>query len=189
MALLLFSEFAPMGAEPGANQKATHIAAKWNPPLPGRRKLNSDATIFKDDTFGLGFVVRDEHGQVLMAGSKRCLAAGNSTLAEALALRFGLEKARKARPGWVLLESDSETLVKNCMGSCSGETHVRMIRSMVNIVQGIEISHCRRDANKVAHTLARFGTSPYFEQIWLDEVPDSCNSLILDDVRREPIIC
>ncbi|KAL8464339.1 hypothetical protein ACS0TY_034023 [Phlomoides rotata] len=127
-----------------------------------------------------------------MAGSKRYFVAGNSTLAEALALRFGLEKAREAGLGWVLLETDSETLVKNCVGSCSGETHVMMIvediRSMVNIVQGIEITHCRRDANKVAHTLARLGKSPFFEQTWLEEVPDSCNPLVLDDVKREPNI-
>ncbi|KAL8547597.1 hypothetical protein ACS0TY_007062 [Phlomoides rotata] len=115
-------------------------SGKWTPPSPGRRKLNSDATIFKDGTVGLGFVVRDEHGLVLMAGSKRCLSAGSSTLAEALALRFGLEKTREAGLGRVQLETDSETLVKNCTESGQGEAHVMMIvedlKSMTRCEQG-----------------------------------------------------
>ncbi|KAL8535924.1 hypothetical protein ACS0TY_011538 [Phlomoides rotata] len=127
---------------------------------PGHRKLNSDAATFKDGTVGLSFVVRDEHGMVLMAGSKRCHSAGSSTLAEALALRFGLEKTREAGLGRVQLESDSKILVKNCSGSSSGDAHVMMIvedlKSMVNIVHGIEISHCRRDAQ----------CSPYSRSSW-----------------------
>ncbi|KAL8457339.1 hypothetical protein ACS0TY_035261 [Phlomoides rotata] len=175
--LNLLAEFQPVGSRHATNQKARQSIARWNPLRPD-----------DDGTFGLGFVVRDDQGLVLMAGSKRCFSAGSSTLAKALALRFGLEKVREVGLGRVQVESDSEIMVMNCEGRCSGEAHVMMlvedIRSMVDIVQGIEITHCRRDANKMAHTLVRrLGTNANLAR----GNPDICNPFILDDVRREPI--
>lgn len=45
---------------------------RWLPPPLDSLKLNSDATIFKDGMFGLGFVVRNDQGHAVLAGSKRC---------------------------------------------------------------------------------------------------------------------
>ncbi|KAL8487078.1 hypothetical protein ACS0TY_023674 [Phlomoides rotata] len=105
-------------------------------------------------------------------------------------LSFSLSRALEAGLGSVQVETDSEILVKVCKGECTAETYVTAlvedIKSMGNTVQGIEFLHARRDANKVAHTLALYAPSPNFEQIWIEEIPDICNSFILKDVRREP---
>ncbi|KAL8512874.1 hypothetical protein ACS0TY_019136 [Phlomoides rotata] len=53
--------------------------ARWSRPPPGLVKLKADAARFGDGTVGLGFVVRNEHGKVLIAGSKRCRGGGSST--------------------------------------------------------------------------------------------------------------
>ncbi|KAL8469857.1 hypothetical protein ACS0TY_032640 [Phlomoides rotata] len=63
----------------------------WGPPPAGTYKLNSDAAIFADGTVGFGFVIQDANGLVILAGSKRCRAWGNSTLVEALALRYNIQ--------------------------------------------------------------------------------------------------
>ncbi|KAL8535254.1 hypothetical protein ACS0TY_011032 [Phlomoides rotata] len=84
-AMNLHTGYQAANPDPHITGKWPVITAKWSCPPPGRHKINSDATIFDDDTFGLGFVIRDDQGMVLMAGSKRCLAEGSNTLAEALA--------------------------------------------------------------------------------------------------------
>ncbi|KAL8546637.1 hypothetical protein ACS0TY_006381 [Phlomoides rotata] len=61
---------------------------KWQPPPLGGLKLNTDAASFSDGTVGCGFVLRTNSGNVVLAGSKWMKGAGNSTLLEALALRF-----------------------------------------------------------------------------------------------------
>ncbi|KAL8520548.1 hypothetical protein ACS0TY_011177 [Phlomoides rotata] len=81
---------------------------KWRPPPRGRLKLNSDAGIFYDGTVGMGFVVRDWEGQLVLAGAKRCLVASDSSfLIEALALRFGVLSVIDRGLKVDLLETDS----------------------------------------------------------------------------------
>ncbi|KAL8499168.1 hypothetical protein ACS0TY_022227 [Phlomoides rotata] len=47
-----------------------------------------------DGSIGLGFILRDDGGKPILAGASRCRETKeNSTLIEALALRFGLESA------------------------------------------------------------------------------------------------
>ncbi|KAL8489656.1 hypothetical protein ACS0TY_025526 [Phlomoides rotata] len=82
------------------------------PPAQGKLKLNSDAGVFSDGSVGLGFIVRDETGSLILAGSKRCsVAADNSTMIEALALRFGASSALNHGLHVAMLESDSRNLV------------------------------------------------------------------------------
>ncbi|KAL8540904.1 hypothetical protein ACS0TY_002234 [Phlomoides rotata] len=83
----------------GAHSTSTQPSAvrgrmvRWETPSPpaGTFKFNSDATIFNDGTVGYGFVVRDDGGEVLIAGAKRETAGGSSTLVEARALLHGLD--------------------------------------------------------------------------------------------------
>ncbi|KAL8460565.1 hypothetical protein ACS0TY_032184 [Phlomoides rotata] len=76
---------------------------------------------------------------VLLAGSKRCLAEGSSTMAEALALRFGPTRALEAGLGAMQAKMDSEILVRTCRGEHIAEAYVTTlvedIKSMGNTVQ------------------------------------------------------
>lgn len=60
----------------------------WQPPPVNHLKLNSDAAIFSDGIRGLGFVVRNDVGEVILAGARICWSDGDSTLAEALAMHW-----------------------------------------------------------------------------------------------------
>ncbi|KAL8557148.1 hypothetical protein ACS0TY_004560 [Phlomoides rotata] len=88
------------------------------------------------------------------------------------------------------MESDSEVLIKTIRGERTAEDYIMLIvediRSMANIVQCSKFLFTKRDANKVAHTLARYGPTLDFEQIWMEETPEICNPLILNDVRCVP---
>ncbi|KAL8502189.1 hypothetical protein ACS0TY_021342 [Phlomoides rotata] len=73
-------------------------------------KLNSGATSLPNGVAGFGFVIQDDSGDVLLSGCKRQRVDGNSTLLEAMALRFGLQSARTHRIEVHLIEMDSSNL-------------------------------------------------------------------------------
>ncbi|EEF30050.1 conserved hypothetical protein, partial [Ricinus communis] len=49
------------------------------------------ATLYRDGTVGFSFIVRDDLGQVLLAGAKRVSMSVSVTVAEALALWWAME--------------------------------------------------------------------------------------------------
>ncbi|KAL8549394.1 hypothetical protein ACS0TY_008287 [Phlomoides rotata] len=100
----------------------------WKPPPLGQLKLNSDVGVFSDGSIGLGFIVRNGEGQPVLAGATRYKATkGNSTLIEALALRFGFEAASTHGLRIHILESDSKTLIGCLTGNLNGDAAMSLI--------------------------------------------------------------
>ena len=67
----------------------------WTPPFSGFYKLNVDAASPIDgDKWGIGVVVRDNEGVVVCASSCQVFSLPDSKVAEALAMRKGLEFAK-----------------------------------------------------------------------------------------------
>lgn len=133
--------------------------AIWKPPDHGLLKINSDAAVFADGSVGLGFVIRDSGGRVKLAGSKRCLAAAeNSTLIEALALRFGVQSANSNGLLLSILEADSSNLIMTLQGNWQADTHTLSItEDILDLLRGHNnhrFSFVRRTANRVAHTVS-----------------------------------
>ncbi|KAL8499299.1 hypothetical protein ACS0TY_022324 [Phlomoides rotata] len=93
----------------------------------GALKLNSDAACFSDGLVGFGFIIRNERGEVQLAGTKHCSAGGNNTLIKAFALRFGMQMSmvRGFRPR--ILESDCHNLILALTGRLEGNPQTMMI--------------------------------------------------------------
>ncbi|KAL8480222.1 hypothetical protein ACS0TY_026952 [Phlomoides rotata] len=90
---------------------------QWAPPSNPSLKLNEDAGVFPNNSVGLGFVVHDWKGQPILAGAQRCSASTqNSTLIEALTLRFGVSKAASKGLRITALETDSQSLALALQG-------------------------------------------------------------------------
>lgn len=79
----------------------------WQPPQAGWYKWNSDAAFFGDKKTGLGAVMRDTVGDVMVA--KFCMAYGeqNVEIGESLAARHGMKIALEAGLQDIVLEVDS----------------------------------------------------------------------------------
>ena len=59
----------------------------WKPPTMGQLKINVDATVRQNKSFnGVGLVIRNEEGEVLMAVSKRIEGRFSPHVAECLAI-------------------------------------------------------------------------------------------------------
>ncbi|KAK9697218.1 hypothetical protein RND81_08G022400 [Saponaria officinalis] len=85
---------------------------KWEPPLSGTIKLNTDAALFGDAEVGLGIVGRDSMGSVMMVASRRIRANLSPAMAEAQAMLFGMETARRMGMMNICVESDALSVVQ-----------------------------------------------------------------------------
>ncbi|KAL8539218.1 hypothetical protein ACS0TY_001003 [Phlomoides rotata] len=170
-ALHAVADLQPISRKGQRGTQSECRAGKWCPPAQGLLKLNSDAGVFSDGSVGLGFVVRDELGTVVLAGAKRFLvAADNSTLIEALALRFGAASALNYGLAVALLESDSRNLVRAIRSNYEVDVLSTMIiDDIADLVCDLgvqDFSFVGREANRVAHFLAHSGTFVGSELVW-----------------------
>ncbi|XP_074274036.1 uncharacterized protein LOC141597469 [Silene latifolia] len=131
----------------------------WKRPVSGVIKINSDAAVLNDDEIGLGVVGRDSEGMVVFIASRRCYARWTVEVAEAKAMLFGLEVARRLNVTCISLESDALNVVqavrnssfdRNSFGLC-----IRDICSFSLLFDLRETLHVKRGGNTVAHLVAR----------------------------------
>lgn len=90
------------------------------------------------------------------------------------------------------MESDSRNLILALQGGYEPDVQTMLIvediKELVHEVGETNFSFVRRNENHVAHFLSHFCPSEGSEFFWTGEVPEECKILVVNDVRREPII-
>nr|XP_023890897.1 uncharacterized protein LOC112002963 [Quercus suber]POE62583.1 putative ribonuclease h protein [Quercus suber] len=88
-------------------------AVRWKPPPPGMVKVNFDGAIFSThSSAGLGLIIRDQAGLVLAALSQEIPLPTLVETVEVIAARMALLFARELGFEKVLVEGDSEVIIK-----------------------------------------------------------------------------
>lgn len=133
---------------------------KWKTPEPGTLKLNVDAAFkTEDSTFSIGMVIRDHEG-VFVEGRVMKLARPSSVFeAECIGVREALSWLQSYREWRVVVETDS-LLTAGALGTeCNNLLEVGHVvdqcKTLLHGLPGVCITHVRKQANKVAHSLAR----------------------------------
>ncbi|XP_021761367.1 uncharacterized protein LOC110726204 [Chenopodium quinoa] len=91
----------------------------WTPPSAGCYKVNSDAACFVDGYVGLGGVMRDHTGDVMVATCVKQKGCGNVDVAEASAARHAVSIAIEAGLDKIELETDSMNLFNLSWFDCA----------------------------------------------------------------------
>ena len=87
----------------------------WLPPPLGYYKVNYvGAVFFETMEAGLGIIIRDDRGLPMVSFTQKVPFPGSSGAVEAMALRRAILLALKIGFFSIILEGDSETLVKEC---------------------------------------------------------------------------
>ncbi|PNX71244.1 ribonuclease H, partial [Trifolium pratense] len=147
---------------------------RWQTPDPGWYKCNVDAgfhqAINKTST---GWVLRDDRGRFVMA--ETTWMEGNCSImeGESIALIKALETLSQRGISKVIFETDSKSVVDAVHRLHSGSSEFSLLISHINKIMlcnpNFKVKFIKRQANMVAHTLARAAISwprrCYFETL------------------------
>ena len=147
----------------------------WKPPPPGVVKINFDGAIFStQSSAGLGVIIRDHAGLVLAALSQSIPLPTSVETVEVMAGRRALLFAKELGFERVLVEGDSEGVIKAIKEKSllsSGWGHLlKDIHALSLSFSCISFLHVKRLGNRVAHSLAhRSFCNPLL--VWMEELP------------------
>lgn len=170
-----------------AGQRGGAGGKRWRKPLDGLYKINTDAAVFVEGSIGLGGVVRDAHGEVMVACCGKMAGRFEVDVAEALAIRFVLLISWEAGYIEVMVESDCLKLIshlkKKTVQTSSFGVIVHDNLTLAESFSRMCFSHTCRSGNKVAHTLAQLSRSFSETRIWMMEAPSEIQSFVLTDLE------
>lgn len=148
----------------------------WKPPSSGSFKVNWDASLnFNSEVVGLGCVIRNGEGIAIAAKCCVCKAVVDPVCAEAMAALAALDFYSELGVVSIECEGDSLQIIKGV--SSTGHSLDRIghfldaIKQKAASFSVCKWSHCLRNANEVAHLLARRASSRCFSHVWVEEMP------------------
>jgi hypothetical protein len=150
-------------------------------------KFEIDATFDMDDQSGAsGAIIRDCPG-VFVAASCRVITHMNSaSMAEALAMQYGLELANSIGRGAIEVESDALEVIQYCTGEERMWNKATAIYanclSTAGSIGKVDFVYCLRDCNKAAHSIARYCFNLKNSCNWVDDPPSFIAQTLIDDV-------
>lgn len=122
-------------------------------------KINFGAHVSDGDTRVLGVVLRDDHGSILLTGTRKVQARWSVEISEIYAALYGLLLARRIGYKRVHLEGDAQNVVTAIQDHVHGFSNVQLIYDccfeVLSFIDFSMFSHVRRIGNTVAHMVAR----------------------------------
>ncbi|XP_048502189.1 uncharacterized protein LOC125498277 [Beta vulgaris subsp. vulgaris] len=152
------------------------VVQQWRKPSQGRGKLNSDAAV-KENRCGVGIIIRDGVGDVLLAAGVRMMDVSSPEEAEARAILFGLQTAFDAGLRNLEVESDCLNVIKLLNGHKARtltQVVVNDTLALSNLFSFCSFSFANRSCNKVAHSVAQLSLSYDEMRVWLEDHPLTC---------------
>ena len=157
----------------------------WSKPAPGSYKLNVDACFFSNSTCASGVVLRNEKGEAVAGADDLLDNLLDAPTTEARALLKGLQLIEDLGCRPVVVESDSLQIVEAFNGvidiwSSYAAILIDCFHTARRIGQ-VKVQHCPREANVVAHKIARHAFDLNSALFW-DRIPPS---FIMSDVLND----
>ncbi|XP_074355893.1 uncharacterized protein LOC141695553 [Apium graveolens] len=135
-------------------------ARAWIAPQEGEFKLNVDASVVEGQPFfTVGMVIRDHAGQFVQGRNSKTAGVVSVLEAEALGVLEALSWLHTLPDMKVLVESDSLNVVNAILADMEYQVEVGHVieacRSLLGELVNVSVRFVRRQANKVAHLMAR----------------------------------
>ena len=152
-------------------------------------KINFDGAIFRQENKSrIGVVIHDHTGAVIASLPQTIAPALQPIEVEAIAAARALEFVEEIVIIEAVLEGDSELIINSLKGaghsivSVEALLHDAMVFS--NCYAKLLYTHCRRDGNRLAHSLARYSINVSSYVVWMEGVPDPLFTVVQQDVAN-----
>jgi hypothetical protein len=164
--------------------RATMEKQKWKPPQDNEAKMNVDGTFSEDGRAGVGMVLRDSSGAVLLAACRRVTHCQDATEAELMAIEDGIQLGLQWTSMRFCVESDCADaieLIKHPSLNLSAHAfRINVIRELLE-ERDISLAKVHRTANTASDALARLGRIQGRTNTWFSEAPPEIAAMIDDD--------
>jgi ribonuclease HI len=172
--------------QPAGQVGAASSSVQWIQPPVGFFKCNVDASFYNTaGATGCGWVLRDCRGQFQLAGSNIKMASLSILEGEAWALIEAMEEMIHRGLSFVIFESDSKLVVdaisSRQVGVSDFSILISHIKTLLRFNNYFEVKYVKRQANKVAHSLARAAFSMSRRCVF-DSVPPCIDSLLSNEI-------
>jgi ribonuclease HI len=158
----------------------------WQPPPRGKYKCNVDVGVHNDARkTSTGWCVRDFRGNFVMGGSSWIDGRCSSNEGEALALFEAMTTLQLRGYNNVIFEIDAQNVVgaihRRNHGISEFSTIINKIKCMLSLFPGFEVKPIRRQANRIAHSIARAALSWSRRHVF-DVVPLCTHNLLSNEM-------
>jgi ribonuclease HI len=166
---------------------SSHLLLKgWQPPPAGIIKVNWDASLLVNEChIGVEIVARDEHGNFLGARAITKKIVTTRNVAEAMAALEAILFCKQTGFFNVLLEGDAKQVVNDVNhGSLNLLTTGHFIEGIISEMQGFRsatLVYVDREANNVAHCLAKEASNKVVDLVWFEDIPHCILHALLGD--------
>ena len=141
----------------------------------------------ESDEAGLGVVIQNSKGQVMVALSEKIKKPPSVMALELLAARRAAILVSETGFQQSCFEGDSEVIVKSLVGCGMEKSAVGHILkdtlSYVSLLKNYSFSHVNRQGNAIAHALAQRARLSFPVQVWMESVPPDLDVVILADFK------
>jgi ribonuclease HI len=170
----------------GAQTLAVPKELVWQRPQLSSYKLNIDACFIPNGSGAAGAILQNSNGQAVAGASWELNNMLDATTTEAVALQRGLQFIEQIGCSSVIIESDSLQLVQAFNGviviwSSPYTAILADCFQRVRRIGHITVQNCFREANSVAHKLARVSFDSKNFIFWDCDPP----SFIIPDVTND----
>lgn len=118
-------------------------------------KINFDTQVGPDTSRGLGIVIRDDRGKILITGTRRVKANWSVELSEIIAALYGLNVARRLDLKNIHLEGDALNVIVALKKKIQGLAPIHLVfDSCFDVLSSFDFatfSFVRRVGNTAAH--------------------------------------
>ncbi|XP_050238375.1 uncharacterized protein LOC126687864 [Mercurialis annua] len=159
----------------------------WKPPKAGVVKLNTDLAVCTEDgTTGLGVIIRNEKGEVMVSAGRKMANVRSIAIGESLAILYGLHIALVCEFQMVEVESDALSVIQAIQKGKADPTHQGLviddILDFIPSFTSISFVYIPRVNNKTAHSLAKWALSISEDVVIMEDVPNHIHACMLEDV-------
>jgi ribonuclease HI len=176
-----------------------HVQAKqqmvkcppWPKPAAGWIAITVDGSFLQSDgSAGIGCIVRDHTGSVLMAACKAYANLTEAYEAELLAVKEGLALSLPYLDAPLLLQSDSAAVLKTLKEEgLDRSPHTKIVMELKHVINGsreLVLMKVDRQQNRVADCLATHARVGQINRVWSDCSPCFLSDFVASDCN--PII-
>uniref|UniRef100_A0A803P5E3 Uncharacterized protein n=1 Tax=Cannabis sativa TaxID=3483 RepID=A0A803P5E3_CANSA len=167
-----------------AGLQSNQPSPKWLNPPSGRLKLNTNASVNKaKQIYGFGAILQNSSGDCIAAMSRPFPDCFKPEIIEVLALIHILQWIKDLQLPVDYIESDSLVVINGLQSQHASfsDFHCLLIDILLSVFNfpGVQITHVKRCANTVTHTLANYALSVSTDCLWLEELPPPLMSIVL----------